>query len=211
MSDAPGPPGPPASPAQVKPSKGLYAKLKLHILHPDLSAESIAWSFALGLAVAFNPLLGMHTVMILLFCALFRGLHRPLMFLAAFINNPWTMVPIATASAYLGNFLRGRGMNLDLSTIHWREIGWRSFVTWQGFEAMHDMLRPVLKSYLFGGMLLSLLAIPAGYWAMLVLARRMRRIHFHHSHGGTHGHAIPDEAGPGHAGETGGSPEDPAR
>lgn len=190
--------------------RGFFARLKQHIVHPDLSPENIAWSFALGLAVAFNPLLGLHTVLILLFCALFRHLHRPLMFIAAFINNPWTMVPIATASAYLGNFIRGRGMNLDLSSIHWREIGWRSFITWQGFDAMHVMLRPVLKSYLYGGMLLSILALPTGYWAMLMLARRMRRIHFHHSHGGTHGHAIPDEAGPGHAGETGGSSEKPA-
>lgn len=200
----------PVPPAVDAPRRGLYSKLKLHILHPDLSPENIAWSFAIGLAVAFNPLLGLHTVLILLFCALFRGLHRPLLFIAAFVNNPWTMVPIATASAYLGNFIRGRGMNLDLSTIHWHEIGWRSFITWHGFEAMHEMLRPVLKSYLYGGMFLSLLAIPAGYWAMLLLARRMRRIHFH-SHGGSHGHAIPDETGPGHAGETGGGPEKTAR
>lgn len=175
------PPAIPQVPAAAEvPARGLSGKFKRHILHPDLSPENIAWSFALGLAVALNPLLGLHTALVLLFCALFRGLHRPLMFIAAFINNPWTMVPIATASVYLGNFMRGRGMNLDLSTIHWREIGWRSFVTWHGFEAMHDMLRPVLKSYLYGGMLLSLLSIPVGYWAMLWLARRMRRIHFHH-------------------------------
>ncbi len=200
------------SPAPVAaPPRGLSGKFKQHILHPDLSPEAVAWSFALGLAVAFNPLLGLHTAMVLIFCALFRGLHRPLMFLAAFINNPWTMVPIATASASLGNFIRGRGLNLDLSSIHWHQIGWRSFVSWQGFEAMHEMLRPVLKSYLYGGLFLSLLAIPVGYWAMLSLARRMRRIHLHHPQGGTHGHAIPHETGPGHAGETGGSPEKPAR
>ena len=215
MIDGLGPsPTPPSAPAPVlaeAPPRGFSARLKQHILHPDMSPENIAWSFAIGLAVAFNPLLGLHTGLVLLFCALFRGLHRPIMFIAVFINNPWTMVPIATASAYLGNFMRGRGLNLDLSTIHWHEIGWRSFITWQGFESMHEMLRPVLKSYLYGGMFLSLLAIPIGYWAMLWLARRMRRIHFHHSHGGTHGHAIPDEAGPGHAGETGGIPEKPAR
>lgn len=208
MSDGPTPVSTPQV-AETLP-RGISARLKQHILHPDLSPEAIAWSFAIGLGVALNPLLGLHTAMVLLFCALFRGLHRPLMLIAAFINNPWTMVPIATASAYLGNFIRGRGMNLDLSAIHWHEIGWRSFISWHGFEAMHEMLRPVLKSYLYGGLTLSLLAIPAGYWIMLLLARRMRRIHFHHAHGGTHGHAIPNEAGPSHAGETGGSPEKPA-
>ena len=215
MIDGHGPlPTPPIAPDPVRAKaswRRLSARFKQHILHPDLRPENIAWSFAIGLAVAFNPLLGLHTAVVLLFCALFRSLNRPLMLITAFINNPWTMVPIATASAYLGNFMRGRGMHLNLSAIHWHEIGWRSFITWQGFESIHDMLRPVLKSYLYGGLTLSLLAIPTGYWAMLWLARRMRRIHFHHAHGGTHGHAIPDEAGPSNAGETGGGPEKPAR
>ena len=191
--------------------KGLFKSFKSHIIHPELSPEQVAWSFAIGLAVAFNPLLGLHTAMVLIFCAIFRGLHRPLMFLAAFLNNPWTMVPIATASAYLGNFILGRGFHLNLSSIHWHEIGWRSFITWHGFEAMHDMLRPVLKSYLYGGLLLSLLVMPVGYWAMLMVARRMRKFHFHYSHGGTHGHAIPDETGAADAGKTGGSADESPR
>ncbi len=168
---------PTGSAATEEAPRGLLARLKRHILHPELSPEQIAWSFALGLAVAFNPLLGLHMAMVLLFGAIFRGLHRPLMFLASFVNNPWTMVPIATASAYLGNFIRGRGLSLDLSSIRWHEIGWRSFLSWQGFLDMHEMLRPILKSYLYGGTALSLLVIPAGYWAMLMLARRMRRFH----------------------------------
>ncbi len=198
-----------ALPPTPAPRHGFLNRFKHHILHPEMKPEQIAWSFAIGMAVALNPLLGLHTAMVLLFCGIFRGLHRPVMLAAAFVNNPWTMVPIATASAYFGNFLRGRGFHLDLSHIHWKAIGWRSFITWQGFLDMHEMLRPILKSYLFGGLVLSLVAIPAGYWSMLWLTRRMRRFHFHHSNGGSHGHAIPDETGPGHAGETGGGPRDP--
>lgn len=196
--------------------RGLLANLKAHILHPELDENQVAWSFALGLSVAFNPLLGLHTVMVLLFCAIFRRMHRPLMLLTCFINNPWTMVPIATASAYFGSILRGRGMALNLKGVHWHEITWRSFVSWDGFHAMVGMLNPILRSYLIGGTVLCLLSLPIGFFFMRFLTRRMRRLntvlhqhHFHHE-GAPHGHAIPDASGPADAGKTAGGPTEPA-
>jgi uncharacterized protein (DUF2062 family) len=165
----PVPPGPP---------KGLWNRLKAHILHPELSPEQVAWSFCLGFSIAWNPLLGLHTGMVFLFCVLFRRLHRPLMIMAMLINNPWTMVPIATASTWVGNFVRGRFHHGNLGHVHWHEIGWRSFLTWDGFEAMTTMLRPILKSYLIGGTICTLAALPIGYFAMLWFARRLRRLHW---------------------------------
>ena len=159
--------------------KGLWPKLRMHILHPELSSEQVAWSFALGLSIAFNPLLGLHTAMILLFCFLFKRMHRPLIVAGALVNNPWTMVPIASLAAYFGNLLRGKGLDLDLSVVHWHDIGWRSFLTWGGFQSMTTMLRPVLRSYLLGGTVLCLLALPAGYYLMLLLAKSLRARHGH--------------------------------
>jgi uncharacterized protein (DUF2062 family) len=165
----PVPPGPP---------KGLWNRLKAHILHPELSPEQLAWSFCLGLSIAWNPLLGLHTAMVFLFCIIFRRLHRPLMIMAMLVNNPWTTVPIATASVWVGRLVRGTVHKGNLAEVHWHEIGWRSFLTWDGFETMTTMLRPVLKSYLLGGFILALLALPFGYYAMLWFARRLRRIHW---------------------------------
>ncbi len=159
----------------VKP--GFWAGLKLHILHPELTPHQVALSFGLGFAICWNPFLGLHTALVLLFCLVFRRLHRPLMLIAAFLNNPWTMVPIATASAYVGNLLLGRGLTLDLSSIHWREIGWQSFATRGGFEAMYRMMKPILAPYLVGGSVLSLLALPVGYFLLLVISKRLRRLH----------------------------------
>jgi len=173
----------PESAAADPPSKpGLWARLKLHILHPELSPERVALSFALGFSICWNPLLGTHTGMVLGLCLLFRRLHRPMMFLAAFFNNPWTMVPIATASTYFGNLLLGRGLTIDLSQIHWKEIGLKSFVSREGFEAMYGMIKPVLVPYLVGGGLLCILAIPVGYFAILAITRRLRRLHLHVPH-----------------------------
>ena len=168
--------------------RGLWASLKGHILHPELSPEQVAWSFALGFSIAWNPLLGLHSAMVFLFCIIFRRLHRPLMIMAMLVNNPWTVVPMATLSTWLGNLLRGRSSGANLVRVEWHQIGWRSFLTWDGFDAMTTMLRPVLKSYLLGGTLLALLALPVGYFFMLWLAQRLRRIHWPHLHHPAHAH-----------------------
>lgn len=169
-------------PPAIKVRSGLWAKLKAHILHPEMTPHQVALSFGIGFAMAWNPFLGLHTWLILLLCLLFRKLHRPLMFLACFLNNPWTMVPMATASALAGNVLLGRGWRLNLQDIHWNSIGWRSFATREGFDGMMLMLKPVLVPYLVGGLVLSALALPVGYYLMLKLAQRLRRLHLHLPH-----------------------------
>ena len=151
------------------------ARFRQHILHPEMTPRQVALSFGVGFSLAWNPFLGLHTWLILLLCFIFRRLHRPLMLLACYINNPWTMVPMASCSALLGNLLLGRGCQLNLSGIHWHSLGWRSFATRQGFEAMLLMLKPILLPYLIGGLVLSALALPVGYYVMLTVARRLRR------------------------------------
>ena len=153
----------------------LWARIKRFVANPHLEPHHLAWSFALGLCIAWNPLLGTHTGLVLISCALVRKLHRPLTFLGAFTNNPWTTVPIATASALFGNLLLGRGLHLDLSGVAWKSIGWHSFTTRQGFDAAAAMLKPILAPYLLGGFVLSALALPVGYFLMLRLAHRLRR------------------------------------
>jgi uncharacterized protein (DUF2062 family) len=153
----------------------LWARTKRFLADPDLEPHHLAWSFAIGLCIAWNPLLGTHTGLVLLCCALARKLHRPLTFLGAFTNNPWTMVPIATASALFGNILLGRGLSLNLTAVDWKSIGWRSFATREGFDAATAMLKPILLPYLLGGFVLSAVALPVGYFLMLRLAHRLRR------------------------------------
>jgi uncharacterized protein (DUF2062 family) len=165
-----------------QPTQGFWTRLKLHVLHPELTPQQVALSFGIGLSICWNPLLGTHTGMVLGLCLLFRRLHRPLMFIAAFLNNPWTMVPIATLSTYFGNLLLGRGFNIDLAGVYWRDIGWRSFASREGFEVMYRMLKPILLPYLLGGGVLCILALPVGYLLALALTRRLRRMHLHMPH-----------------------------
>lgn len=160
-----------------KDTSHLWARTKRFLADPDLEPHHLAWSFALGLSIAWNPLLGTHTGLVLISCALVKRLHRPLTFLGAFTNNPWTMVPIATASTFLGNVLLGRGLHLDLSGVDWASIGWRSVTSRAGFDAAATMLKPILAPYLLGGFVLSAVAVPVGYVLMLRMARRLRCPH----------------------------------
>jgi uncharacterized protein (DUF2062 family) len=162
--------------------KRLLATFRQHLLHPEMTPHQVALSFAIGFSLAWNPLIGLHTWIILLLCFLFRKLHRPLMLLACYINNPWTMVPMATTSAMLGSVLLGRGWHLNLKCIHWHAIGWRCFATRDGFDGMVLMLKPILVPYLLGGAVMSALALPLGYYVMLRIARRLRELHLHLPH-----------------------------
>jgi len=200
----------------------LWIRLKTLILHPDVTPKQMAYSFGLGLSIACNPLLGLHTGLVVLFCFVFRRLHRTVLFGTAMVNNPWTMVPIATASAYLGNLLLGRGLALNLAGISWKCIDWSSFATRHGLQGLFHMLKPILAPYLLGGFLLSALAFPIGYYAMLKVATYLRKMHLHmphlhipsfhrdpHTKETPHGHALPHETGPGHAAEAAGRPAEP--
>lgn len=214
--------------ARLKNSR-TWSRLRAFVLDPELTPEQVAMSVGLGLMIAFNPLLGLHTGLAVGLCLLFRKLHRPLLFASMMVNNPWTMVPIATLSAYAGNILMGRGLELDLARIRWEGIGWNSFATRHGLGELFHMMKPILAPYLIGGFLFSVLAFPVGYYAMLKLSKRIRKLHFHmphmphlpHIHLPTfhhdpsdketdHGHALPHETGPGHAAEAAGRPAEPA-
>jgi uncharacterized protein (DUF2062 family) len=170
---------------------GFRETFKRYVLHPEMTPEQVALSFAIGFATAWNPFIGLHTWLILLLCIIFRRLHRPLMLLACYINNPWTMLPMASASSLVGSLLLGRGWHLNFRGVRWHTITWRSFATREGFDGMYTMLKPILAPYLLGGFVLSLLALPVGYYGMLMLTRRLRRLqlHLHLPHG--HGPAAP--------------------
>ena len=154
--------------------------LKQHLLHPEKTSGEVALSFAIGCSIAWNPLLGLHTLLVVFACFCSKRLHRPLMLAAAFLNNPWTLVPIATTNTYVGNILLGRGLHLDLQVIQWHTLGWRSFLTREGFEAMFRMLKPILAPYFLGGTVVSLVFLAISYFAMRAVAERLRRIHPHH-------------------------------
>ena len=81
---------------------------------------------------------------------------------------------MASTSGLVGNLLLGRGCRVQFRGVRWHSIGWRSFLTREGFDHMYHMLKPILVPYLLGGFVLSALALPVGYYVMLTITRRLR-------------------------------------
>ena len=73
-------------------------------LHTDDTPPRAAFAFAIGVFIAWTPVLGFHTLLGLAIAFLF-GLNRVAVMAGTFVNNPWTFVPIYTASAWLGSLL----------------------------------------------------------------------------------------------------------
>ena len=75
-------------------------------LHTDDTPPRAAFAFAIGVFIAWTPVLGFHILLGLAIAFLF-GLNRVAVMAGTFVNNPWTFVPIYTASAWLGSLLTG--------------------------------------------------------------------------------------------------------
>lgn len=153
----------------------LQNKIKQIILQPGTTPKQIALSFAIGLSVAFSPIIGLHTCMIIIICLLFKRLHKPLLFLTCCINNPWTMLPIASISIMVGNLLMGYNCYADIVSINWYAIGLHNFISIEGLNSMYIILKPIILPYLIGGFALSALSLPISYYGLLKIVIRLRK------------------------------------
>jgi uncharacterized protein (DUF2062 family) len=100
---------------------GRYLLHRLHRL-PG-TPHSIAAGLGAGIAMAFLPLIGLHTVGALALCWMVRGNYLAAV-IGSLIGNPWTL-PFMLASAYrLGCYLLGVPvLGLDsLAEPSWRAI-----------------------------------------------------------------------------------------
>jgi uncharacterized protein len=133
--------------------------------------ERIAKAFALGVFLAFSPLIGLHIVLgfgLAFFC----GLNRLALLLGLFINNPWTLVPIYAAGTYLGGLLIGFPQMPALPNFELRLLGSVDF--WGQLAGQWHILKPMIV----GSFILSIFLSSFAYIAALVLIRqrRMRQV-----------------------------------
>ena len=106
-----------------------FRSLLKQVLHLREPPQRTALAFAIGVFIAFSPVYGLHTVMVL-FCTWALGLNFLALMVGAFLNNPWTLVPILGASYWVGALLLGRS---DSPTFDWHDVS---------FGAIYDRLCP---------------------------------------------------------------------
>jgi uncharacterized protein (DUF2062 family) len=135
------------------------------LFHVGDTPHRIALSFAIGVWIAFSPLLGLHTVIALGIAFAFK-LSRGAMLVGTYINNPWTIAPLYIAGTTVGCFL------LDVPAEGLVAIDW-DLHGLEFYRNLLDHLRPYLWPYVLGNTLVGLLGGLVGYVAVrLVLERR---------------------------------------
>jgi uncharacterized protein (DUF2062 family) len=143
------------------------------LLALDDPPERTALAFAVGVFIAFTPLLGLHTILATLLAFLFR-FNKVAIYAGTFVNNPFlTLVPIIFLSYAVGAAILGRPVSLPaegvellrhphiLTTLYWRELSARFW----------DLLLP----FALGGTLLSVVCSLAAYPVTLKLLRANQR------------------------------------
>lgn len=147
--------------------KGRLARAFNALFLVDDTPHRIALAFAIGVWIAFSPLLGIHTGLALAIAFLFR-LSRAAMLFGAYLNNPWTIAPMYTAGTLLGSWLLGVSPS-GISEISWQAEGddfYRSL--WLG-------LQPYIGPYFLGNTVLGVLAAVPAYFLLRALLLRRRK------------------------------------
>ena len=142
------------------------------LLHIHDTPERTAAAFALGIAIGFSPVLGLHTI-IGLALAFALNLNRVALLLGIYANLPWFMPAYYGATTALGAWLTGTRMPPDFlqrlnAILALPEWGHR-------FDALATLLRPLLLPYMLGGTLGCLVLGAVAYPLSLTFIRVRRK------------------------------------
>jgi uncharacterized protein len=139
-----------------------FSALARQVLHLQESPRRTAMAFALGVFIAFSPAYGFHTVMVVLSTWLF-GLNMVALLAGAFINNPWTVVPILGVTYWTGAVLLGRS---ETPTFSWNDLS---------FHGIYQQVLPYAVPFVIGGITLSIVGALLTYPAAYLLLIKYRR------------------------------------
>ncbi len=119
----------------------------------------LALAFAVGVFIAFSPTVGLHTLSVFALAWAFR-LNTIVMFTAAFINNPWTIVPMYGFCLWFGIKITGSGISVP-------DIPWNDLSMSNLFLLLKPYLWPFVAGTLTVGAAASVLSYGLFYWAVV--------------------------------------------
>jgi hypothetical protein len=141
-----------------------FRALLRQVLHLQESPQRTALAFAIGVFIAFSPAYGLHTLMAVL-CTWFFGLNFVALLAGAFVNNPWTIVPILGASYWTGALLLGQ---TDSPVFQWDDLS---------FTGIYEQVLPYAVPFALGGFILSVIGAVLSYPIAYLLVQKHRAAH----------------------------------
>ena len=134
------------------------------VLHLQESPQRTALAFAIGVFICFSPAYGLHTVMVIVLAWALR-LNLLALMAGAYLNNPWTIVPILGATYWVGALLLGRS---DSPAFDWHDVS---------FRAIYEQVMPYAVPFFLGGCVLSLLGAVVAYPLAYYFVAKYRQLH----------------------------------
>jgi uncharacterized protein (DUF2062 family) len=137
------------------------------LLRVEDTPTRVALAFALGVFIAFFPLIGIHTLIAVGLAVAFR-LNRVAIVAGAWTNNPWTIAPMFTAGTLVGCALLGVSP-ASLAAVDWGLHG-RAF-----YQSLVAGFSPLIAPFVVGNLVLgAVMAILVFGVLRAVLVRRRR-------------------------------------
>jgi len=127
--------------------------------HLKDSPKRLASAFALGVFIAFSPTVGLHTISCLFFAWMFQ-LSKLVVLTAAFINNPWTVVPLYGFCLWFGIKITGS----DTAT---SRIAWNDLTVTNAYLILKPYLWPFIAGTLVVGAVAAIISYGIIYWAIV--------------------------------------------
>jgi len=150
-----------------------FRSLLKQVLHLQESPQRTALAFAIGVFIAFSPAYGLHTVLVIA-CSWALRLNLVALLAGAFLNNPWTLVPILGATYWVGALVLGQS---DSPSFDWQDLS---------FRAIYEQIMPYAIPFILGGFVLSILGAALAYPLAYYFVAKYRR-----SHPLSHGEPLP--------------------
>jgi uncharacterized protein (DUF2062 family) len=146
--------------------EGLKGRF-LEMLGRDDPPELVAASFALGVAISFTPLIGLHWI-IALFLAFTLRLNKVDILLGTLVVNPITLGPVSAVAIPIGRFLL-QARREAVAHLPWQEFFKTSFWAQAGSK-----MRVIGMQWGVGMFVLAMIAGAVTYAVLLPLLRRRR-------------------------------------
>lgn len=126
--------------------------------------QRVALAFAVGVWIAFFPILGIHTVLAL-GVALALRLNKVAVLVGTWVSNPWTLPPLMAGGTLVGCAVLGVSP-AAIKAIEWGGLSFSGYV---------DALWPLLLPYVIGNLLLGTLASVVSFHVIRALLLRRQR------------------------------------
>ena len=156
----------------VWPSMGMVAFFRwmwLKLLRQTNRPHYVALGAAFGIIVAFFPILGTHTVLLLVLCGVFGGSFVAAMVSSSLLSNPWALGPVWALSFHLGRKVLGMAPGGVHDIEHLNGLSWGAIVQKLDVLLSHVILPTIVGGMLIGG------PLAAAVYGMVYWRLRVRR------------------------------------